>query len=289
MMINWDNTRVRVQTAGLYQWRKGQRHEKSWHGVLQCQVLWLCMGGKAVMHLHQGNISIAPGVMLWLRPGWHYVCEQDPDDPVRHYAVYFNLMEENGQVRQPNKPLPPELLVNADIDFTVAVIRRLMGPVPPNTAQFSFHAPDRVASVTLFRGLLMELDTSNAEENLLPNSEVSIADSRLEITQIAAEIAQSPADIPPISDLAERCHMSPSHFCQCFIRMFGHTPQKYLIMWRIRHGQRLLVETELSVKQIAAYIGYTNPHFFSRQFKQITRQTPLEYRAANRGKLSVGV
>lgn len=289
MFIDWEKTRVRVQTAGLYQWRKGMRFEKTWHGVLPCQVLWLCINGKAIIQLHQGRTKIQKGTFFWLRPGWNYVCEQDPNDPIYHYAVYFDLLDQNGHNRQETKPLPPEMLTNVDIDFTKAIFQRLIGPVPHNHAQFSFHAPERIASITLFRGLLMELDAASSEETPHIWSDDSLPDSHLEISKIAAEISNSTADVPPIRELAKRCHMTPSCFCQAFLRLFNHTPQEYLIMWRIRHGKRLLIETDMTVKQIASYIGYNNPHFFSRQFKQQTNQTPLQYRNTNRGLLSVDV
>ena len=45
---------------------------------------------------------------------------------------------------------------------------------------------------------------------------------------------------------------------------------------------RWLVETELSVAEIAGRLGYENPNKFSSAFKRVIGETPSAYRRARR-------
>jgi transcriptional regulator GlxA family with amidase domain len=54
--------------------------------------------------------------------------------------------------------------------------------------------------------------------------------------------------------------------------------QPFLENWRIRHACQLLKETNLSIKEIAASVGYSIPHSFIQAFKRQKNATPREYR-----------
>ena len=43
-------------------------------------------------------------------------------------------------------------------------------------------------------------------------------------------------------------------------------------------AKELLDKTEMSVEQISKEVGYPNPKYFFRMFKQATTFTPIEYR-----------
>ncbi|MFW5682372.1 MAG: helix-turn-helix domain-containing protein, partial [Phycisphaeraceae bacterium] len=63
-----------------------------------------------------------------------------------------------------------------------------------------------------------------------------------------------------------------------FKRVVGRTPQQYLLKWRVRHAQRMLMESDAAISEIARRVGYRDVHFFSRQFKQVTGVSPLRFR-----------
>lgn len=82
------------------------------------------------------------------------------------------------------------------------------------------------------------------------------------------------------SVLAERAHVSLSHYFALFKRRTGATPIGYFIHLRIRRACELLQTTALTVKEVAAALGYEDPFYFSRVFKATVGQAPTEYRAA---------
>ena len=56
------------------------------------------------------------------------------------------------------------------------------------------------------------------------------------------------------------------------------TFKQYLNSIRINEAKRLLLETELSIKEITYEVGYTSPHSFRRVFKQFEGLSPSEFR-----------
>ena len=53
---------------------------------------------------------------------------------------------------------------------------------------------------------------------------------------------------------------------------------KYLNQLRIERAQELLKDPKLNISEISFEVGYADPWYFSKNFKQFTGQTPREYR-----------
>jgi AraC-like DNA-binding protein len=86
-----------------------------------------------------------------------------------------------------------------------------------------------------------------------------------------------------VATLATRANVSPSHFFALFKRRVGCAPIDYFIRLRMQHACRLLDETLMSVKEVAATLGYDDPFYFSRIFKSVNRVAPSEYRLLKNG------
>ncbi len=86
-----------------------------------------------------------------------------------------------------------------------------------------------------------------------------------------------------VATLASRANISPSHFFALFKRQIGCAPIDYFIRLRMQHACHLLDETRLSVKEVAATLGYEDPFYFSRVFKSVHHVAPSEYRLLKNG------
>lgn len=75
-------------------------------------------------------------------------------------------------------------------------------------------------------------------------------------------------------ELAQLFHISYSHFRKIFKEITGFSPHQFLINERIECAKRLLVNTELNIKEIAQNCGFKSIHYFSRIFKQKTGSSP---------------
>jgi len=88
-----------------------------------------------------------------------------------------------------------------------------------------------------------------------------------------------------VGGLASLSGMSPTHFARTFKTAFGTSPIDWLRRERISQAKRRLAETDASIKEIAAQVGYADRYFFSKDFKQHTGVTPRAFRQreANQG------
>jgi AraC-like DNA-binding protein len=83
-----------------------------------------------------------------------------------------------------------------------------------------------------------------------------------------------------MSALSKLAGISTSSFYQLFKLATGCSPNDFFIRARMRHACGLLQETDLSVKEVAALMGYDDPFYFSRLFKAVNGVPPREYRVS---------
>jgi len=82
----------------------------------------------------------------------------------------------------------------------------------------------------------------------------------------------------PQEQLAELCHLSPTHFRRRFQQQLGTNPLSYLHQVRIMKSCDLLRSTNLPISEIAEKVGYQSLSCFNRHFIEFNRCTPSEWR-----------
>ena len=81
-----------------------------------------------------------------------------------------------------------------------------------------------------------------------------------------------------LDDLAHAANLSKFHFVRKFKQLTGHTPIQHFIHLRMQHACQLLDTTNESIKRVANRVGYDDPYYFSRLFKQVIGLSPQHYR-----------
>jgi AraC family transcriptional regulator len=83
-----------------------------------------------------------------------------------------------------------------------------------------------------------------------------------------------------LEEIASAAHLSPFHFSRLFKKLTGATPHAYLASLRAARARDLLAETDLSVTEVGARVGYMSSSHFSKAFRQSTGISPSAYRKA---------
>jgi len=78
--------------------------------------------------------------------------------------------------------------------------------------------------------------------------------------------------------IASEMGVSYSLFRQQFKKYTGFSPVQYQIQLRIQKAREMLINTDLSIKEIADSLGFDSLYYMSRIFKQKTGKTPREIR-----------
>jgi AraC-like DNA-binding protein len=120
---------------------------------------------------------------------------------------------------------------------------------------------------------------SDVVEDLTVNNEPLLAEV---FGFIEAHYAQ------PISlqDVAAALGLTPGHLTTVVRRKTGRTVQSWITERRMAEARRMLVETDQTVAQVGRSLGYRDPVYFSRTFRQVNGTTPIDWRRAARGYAS---
>lgn len=81
-----------------------------------------------------------------------------------------------------------------------------------------------------------------------------------------------------LDDMANCAGMSPKYFCYFFKKMTMKTPSEYLKSYRIEKSSRKLLNTDLSVTEIAYSSGFNDLSYFIKTFKAIKGVTPAQFK-----------
>lgn len=81
-----------------------------------------------------------------------------------------------------------------------------------------------------------------------------------------------------LSKLAKEQYLSYVQFSRRFKNATGSTPQEYITALRLKRAQKLLTESDLTVKQVAQTCGFANEYYFSNFFHKHCQMPPGQYR-----------
>jgi AraC-like DNA-binding protein len=80
-----------------------------------------------------------------------------------------------------------------------------------------------------------------------------------------------------LDEIAGVANISPNSFCRFFKSRTRKTYSRFLIEIRVGHACKLLIENNLSIKQLCYESGFNNFTSFYKYFKLITGKSPLGY------------
>jgi AraC-like DNA-binding protein len=81
-----------------------------------------------------------------------------------------------------------------------------------------------------------------------------------------------------LDHLSRQVNWSPFHFSRQFKRETGYSPYEYVIKVRLEHAKRLLKNTKLQVKEIAAACGFSSESNFVYRFHRNIGVSPRDFR-----------
>ncbi len=85
--------------------------------------------------------------------------------------------------------------------------------------------------------------------------------------------------------IAAQVNYSRAYLSEVFASCLGMSVMEYVEEERLRRAKRLLAENELSITDIAAQLGFSSVHYFSRRFRLKTGSPPTSYAASLQNKL----
>lgn len=107
--------------------------------------------------------------------------------------------------------------------------------------------------------------------------------SRLDVAMVQGWMQAHLDQAVTLDQLAAVAGMEKFHFARTFRRLTGQSPLAHFQHRRMARACEWLDAAEDGVGEIAQRLGYSDPHYFSRQFRQVIGMAPSAYRALKRG------
>jgi AraC-like DNA-binding protein len=222
--------------------------------------LWCVLGGEGRFFLPERQLSLFAGVCLVIPPGCRPLAEHNPRNPLCVFAIHFEAIN----VASP----PTGILVQhvRDIPFLTMLAEHC------EEAGQHLDSVQMLQAVSLVHEILLLLAVEHERETKY--------ESHHEIEGIIEQIRHEPQRQWSLTEVARRACLSRSQVTRHFHQLTGLAPIEFIISVRLIRACNLLIETRLSVKAIAAAVGYENSHYFSRQFHCKFGMSPSHYRSS---------
>lgn len=98
------------------------------------------------------------------------------------------------------------------------------------------------------------------------------------VGQARSILEQRVEEAVDMQELADSLGIGYHHFRRVFKQLTGIAPYHYHLQLRIGRAKQLLLESELSIKEIAKLLKFDDPYHFSKSFKQHIGLAPSEWR-----------
>ena len=86
-----------------------------------------------------------------------------------------------------------------------------------------------------------------------------------------------------VETLSEAMNMSRVHLYKKLLSLTGNTPSEFIRLIRLHHAEQLLRQSQLSIAEISYKVGFNNPRYFSKYFKEMYGMMPSQYKSAKKG------
>jgi signal transduction histidine kinase/ligand-binding sensor domain-containing protein/DNA-binding response OmpR family regulator len=87
-----------------------------------------------------------------------------------------------------------------------------------------------------------------------------------------------------VEDLSRELGMSRVHLYKKLLALTGKSPLEFIRVIRLQQAAQLLEKSQLTVSEIAYKVGFNNPKYFTKYFKEEFKMLPSVYAAEKRNK-----
>jgi len=186
---------------------------------------------------------------------------------VKWEELYINYLTEHLPAVKARGLIPADKLV-WQIHEPAAIRRRVRELLDTLRNVVGFGQADRIDR--LCEGLIMDSLISDASPPLGPKEHA--------VQAVRGHIEQHYRKGLDFDRLAREHGLSPSDFRRRWATMMRTAPGQFVTHLRIQEACRLLNESGKTVAEVAAAVGYDDPLYFSRRFRQIVGEPATSYR-----------
>ena len=224
------------------------------------------VGGRLTVVTPYGRAAAETGETVWIPTGVPHRDEFDPEAGLEVFTVFFTWP---GEAAAPGTRRKPRALPFQPDTARLLADLRATPPVAANEAPRSLRA--RLLTILL---AMLEPPSDSGVAATVGRRARELADQALRYVH---EHYHEPVTL---TAMAEALEVSPYHLSHVFSEAGQTTLFACLTQVRMDRARELLREGGHKVAEVAAAVGYPDPHYFSRVFKRHVGCTPGVYARA---------
>lgn len=233
-------------------------------------LLHIIESGHGVFRTETDRYQLGPGDCFLIHPGQIVSYVSDASQPWRYRWVAFDGEHADEEISRlgltPEKPVLHLVEKN---------------PIPGYVSLIQGHFQSReesshMAAIGYLHLIWAEIMNQSGRPSRLTLSEPQVQRT---VKQMISYMASQYAHPVSIEQMCTSLGYNRAYLSRIFKQETGMTPITYLLKLRIDQSKRLLRERpDLSIEQVSASVGLTDPLYFSRQFKRLVGRSPSRYR-----------
>ena len=106
---------------------------------------------------------------------------------------------------------------------------------------------------------------------------LSQSKNKCRLLEIISYLDKNISEVFDALEVADHFHLSYGYLAKLFKNELGMTMSEYVNSVRIRNASFDLLETDLSINEVAQKHGFASPKAFYKEFKKVYHMTPRQY------------
>ena len=238
------------------------------------KVVVLKKGSCKIVYNNKDYYLTQPGTIFFLSPFTIFDAYCTSTEPVEFYHIHFSVF---------SKATSSKFLHMINNPFLIATppnIDSLM-----NYLEFTYQgiAKELPGSYFISKSFVMHLVTfvinsiNEEYKDIYRKNSSTACKQELVLTCLNYIDAHMEQNIS-ITDLCKLTNVSQSYLYQCFFSTFQCSTKEYVTKYKLRRIEKFLLQSDLSIEQIALQFGYPTVYAFSTLFKKHYLVSPSQYR-----------
>lgn len=241
-----------------------------------CFILEFVAGGRGTLILRGETFRLLPGHIFLYGPGTPITIRNDPEAPMLKYFIEF-FGGDPKKLFHSGIITPGQVRRITEIDQFAGLCEQLI-----DTGRKNF--PQSQAICTAYLNLILIKTTQAVSHG--PQSATLLLDH---MDRCRNYIEKNFAEIHDLETVSRAVHLDRSYICRLFKQFEMPSPHRYLTACRMNRAVELLLASNLSIKAVAANVGYADPLHFSRNFHRQFDCSPRDFRTTSINRRSSSV
>ena len=230
-----------------------------------------CLSGKGKYHVNGKIYEIGKGDAFLIMPNVITYYQADNDNPWTYVWIGFDGTKAKPYLSRCNLDSNNLVIHSDNINELKEIVISML-----NHNKLSYR------NEFFIQGKLFEFFSYLSKSADVPYKKEKSKDNNLYVNKAMEYIINNYQNVVNVNEIADYLSLNRSYLTTIFKKALKVSPQKFLLMYRMKKAMELLMNTDYTINQIAISCGYSNQLSFSKAFHKFQGLSPREFRKRNR-------